>query len=171
MPVENIENLGFRTGWSVKFVKTMILGALLHFKNITCSTWEIKRVGILIKLLEKGVTILWFLFIPISVIYLYLSWIKFTRDCLVNALIIQHFLFKFCSNNAPYDRISYREENVKTPWGRSRSYAGDGPIFLPTEHRPKCEPPPVLQRTHQHFGSGLFPHPRWVQCSKLLLTA
>ncbi|CAB4030278.1 Hypothetical predicted protein, partial [Paramuricea clavata] len=63
-------------------------------------------------------------------------------------------------NGAHYHGISYREENVRTPWGRSRSYAGDGPIYLPTEHRPKWEPPPVLQRTHQHFGSGLFPHPR-----------
>ena len=50
--------------------------------------------------------------------------------------------------------------NVKVPWGRSRSYAGDGPICLPTEYRPKCEPPPVLQKTHHHFGSGLFPYPR-----------
>ena len=62
-------------------------------------------------------------------------------------------------NNAPCGG-NYREENVRTPWGRSRSYAGDGPIYLPTNHRPKREPPPVLQRTHQHFGSGLFPHPR-----------
>ncbi|XP_046843406.1 uncharacterized protein C7orf31-like isoform X2 [Xenia sp. Carnegie-2017] len=62
------------------------------------------------------------------------------------------------------------EERVKTPWGRSRSYAGDGPVYLPTNHRPKGEPPLVLQRTHRHFGSGLFPYPRghpFHQCYEL----
>lgn len=49
---------------------------------------------------------------------------------------------------------------LKKPWGRARSYAGDAPVALPTEHRPKCEPPPLLQKGHNHFGSGLFPHPR-----------
>lgn len=49
---------------------------------------------------------------------------------------------------------------VKAPWGRARSYAGDGPVCLPTEHRPKSEPPLVLQKTHHHFGSGLFAYPR-----------
>ncbi|XP_028401146.1 LOW QUALITY PROTEIN: uncharacterized protein C7orf31 homolog [Dendronephthya gigantea] len=65
-------------------------------------------------------------------------------------------------SNAATNHGNNHDENIKAPWGRSRSYAGDGPIYLPTEHRPKCEPPPVLQRTHKHFGSGgsLFPHPR-----------
>lgn len=62
------------------------------------------------------------------------------------------------SNNLESNDSS--EIYVKAPWGRARSYAGDGPICLPTENRPKCEPPLVLQKTHHHFGSGLFAYPR-----------
>lgn len=58
---------------------------------------------------------------------------------------------------------------VKCPWGRARSYAGDAPVQLPLENRPKCEPPTLLQKSHHHFGSGAHSHPRYfnLSCSSL----
>ncbi|XP_068670353.1 sperm-associated microtubule inner protein 4-like [Montipora foliosa] len=52
--------------------------------------------------------------------------------------------------------------HVKCPWGRARSYAGEAPVSLPSDHRPKWEPPPLLQKGHRHYGSGASPHPRGV---------
>ncbi|XP_068740862.1 sperm-associated microtubule inner protein 4-like [Montipora capricornis] len=52
--------------------------------------------------------------------------------------------------------------HVKCPWGRARSYAGEAPVCLPSDHRPKWEPPPLLQKGHRHYGSGASPHPRGV---------
>ncbi|KAK2562034.1 Uncharacterized protein P5673_014773 [Acropora cervicornis] len=49
---------------------------------------------------------------------------------------------------------------VKCPWGRARSYAGEAPVCLPADHRPKWEPPDLLQKGHRHYGSGASPHPR-----------
>mmetsp|Transcript_72338 Transcript_72338/g.114666 ORF Transcript_72338/g.114666 Transcript_72338/m.114666 type:complete len:267 (+) Transcript_72338:66-866(+) len=50
--------------------------------------------------------------------------------------------------------------HVKCPWGRARSYAGEAPVYLPDNHRPKWEPPAFLQKGHRHYGSGVTPHPR-----------
>ncbi|XP_044178864.1 sperm-associated microtubule inner protein 4-like isoform X1 [Acropora muricata] len=52
--------------------------------------------------------------------------------------------------------------HVKCPWGRARSYAGEAPVCLPADHRPKWEPPDLLQKGHRHYGSGASPHPRGV---------
>lgn len=52
--------------------------------------------------------------------------------------------------------------HVICPWGRARSYAGEAPVCLPSNHRPKWEPPPLLQKGHRHYGSGASPHPRGV---------
>nr|XP_020036723.1 uncharacterized protein C7orf31 homolog [Castor canadensis] len=42
----------------------------------------------------------------------------------------------------------------RLPWGAEREYGGIIPVALPEEHRPKCEPPPVLGKGHQHYGFG-----------------
>lgn len=59
--------------------------------------------------------------------------------------------------------LEQADVQVKCPWGRARSYAGEAPVCLPESHRPKWEPPALLQKGHKHFGSGATPHPRWVQ--------
>ncbi|EDO41411.1 predicted protein [Nematostella vectensis] len=61
--------------------------------------------------------------------------------------------WKFLERSAVYHKV---------PWGRARSYAGDAAVQLPTEHRPKWEPPTMLQKTHKHYGTGANPYPRGV---------
>ncbi|XP_033114779.1 uncharacterized protein LOC117115182 [Anneissia japonica] len=52
------------------------------------------------------------------------------------------------------------EKTPRVPWGMHREYAGEGPINLPDEHRPKSEPPTAVEKGHRHFGSGTDPYPR-----------
>ncbi|XP_071478144.1 uncharacterized protein [Diadema antillarum] len=52
------------------------------------------------------------------------------------------------------------EKHPRVPWGTAREYAGEGPINLPDDHRPKSEPPPAVEKGHRHFGSGANPYPR-----------
>ncbi|CAH7152009.1 uncharacterized protein C7orf31 homolog [Phodopus roborovskii] len=42
----------------------------------------------------------------------------------------------------------------RLPWGAEREYGGIIPVALPEEHRPKCEPPCVMGKGHQHYGFG-----------------
>ncbi|XP_006832264.1 PREDICTED: uncharacterized protein C7orf31 homolog [Chrysochloris asiatica] len=42
----------------------------------------------------------------------------------------------------------------RLPWGADREYGGIMPISLPEEHRPKCEPPRLMGKGHQHYGFG-----------------
>ncbi|XP_055467814.1 uncharacterized protein C7orf31 homolog [Psammomys obesus] len=42
----------------------------------------------------------------------------------------------------------------RLPWGAEREYGGIVPVALPEEHRPKCEPPLVMSKGHQHYGFG-----------------
>lgn len=64
-------------------------------------------------------------------------------------------------NTFRYSRhLEQADVYVKCPWGRARSYAGEAPVCLPESHRPKWEPPALLQKGHKHFGSGVDPHPR-----------
>ncbi|XP_004626533.1 uncharacterized protein C7orf31 homolog [Octodon degus] len=48
----------------------------------------------------------------------------------------------------------------RLPWGAEREYGGMIPVALPEEHRPKCEPPCVMGKGHQHYGFGGEMHPR-----------
>ncbi|XP_071943557.1 uncharacterized protein [Antedon mediterranea] len=54
----------------------------------------------------------------------------------------------------------YLDKTPRVPWGMHREYAGEGPINLPDEHRPRSEPPPLVEKGHRHFGSGTDPYPR-----------
>ena len=64
-------------------------------------------------------------------------------------------------NFCRYSRhLEQADIHVKCPWGRARSYAGEAPVYLPDNHRPKWEPPAFLQKGHRHYGSGVTPHPR-----------
>ena len=64
-------------------------------------------------------------------------------------------------NFCRYSRhLEQADIHVKCPWGRARSYAGEAPVYLPDNHRPKWEPPAFLQKGHRHYGSGVAPHPR-----------
>ncbi|KAM5156778.1 sperm-associated microtubule inner protein 4 [Mantella aurantiaca] len=60
----------------------------------------------------------------------------------------------------------YREFRSSTPavsrlpWGREREYGGVGAVCLPSDHRPKTEPPPLEAKGHKHYGYGGDPWPR-----------
>ncbi|XP_036733000.2 uncharacterized protein C7orf31 homolog isoform X1 [Manis pentadactyla] len=75
----------------------------------------------------------------------------------------------FCSNEvhtplqttarptASEDRYQELRESLpqcRLPWGAEREYGGMIPTSLPEEHRPKCEPPRVRGKGHQHYGFG-----------------
>ncbi|XP_067915071.1 sperm-associated microtubule inner protein 4 [Heterodontus francisci] len=47
----------------------------------------------------------------------------------------------------------------RTPWGTEREYGGVGLINLPDTHRPKAEPPILMEKGHRHFGYGGHPLP------------
>lgn len=49
----------------------------------------------------------------------------------------------------------------RLPWGREREYGGIGAVSLPSDHRPKTEPPPLEAKGHKHFGYGGDPWPRY----------
>ncbi|XP_037693455.1 uncharacterized protein C7orf31 homolog isoform X2 [Choloepus didactylus] len=81
----------------------------------------------------------------------------------------------FCSNElhtplrrkvrptASDDRYQeFREslQQCRLPWGAEREYGGMIPLSLPEEHRPKCEPPCVMGKGHQHYGFGGETWPR-----------
>lgn len=48
----------------------------------------------------------------------------------------------------------------RLPWGREREYGGVGAVSLPSDHRPKTEPPPLESKGHKHYGYGGDPWPR-----------
>ncbi|KAM9308175.1 sperm-associated microtubule inner protein 4 [Gastrophryne carolinensis] len=48
----------------------------------------------------------------------------------------------------------------RLPWGREREYGGIGAVSLPSDHRPKTEPPPQEAKGHKHYGYGGDPWPR-----------
>ncbi|XP_031555735.1 uncharacterized protein C7orf31 homolog [Actinia tenebrosa] len=75
-----------------------------------------------------------------------------------NPGLINHRITTFPERYSKY--VHNTEPYAKCPWGRARSYAGDAEVQLPLEHRPKCEPPQLLQKGHRHFGSGAHPQPR-----------
>ncbi|XP_077993001.1 uncharacterized protein LOC144447016 [Glandiceps talaboti] len=59
----------------------------------------------------------------------------------------------------------YREalERVpRLPWGTHREYGGIQRVNLPEDHRPKSEPPPVVEKGHRHYGTGADPFPRGI---------
>ncbi|XP_058152850.1 sperm-associated microtubule inner protein 4 isoform X2 [Dasypus novemcinctus] len=51
-------------------------------------------------------------------------------------------------------------QHCRLPWGAEREYGGMIPISLPEEHRPKCEPPRLMGKGHQHYGFGGETWPR-----------
>ncbi|XP_048195622.1 uncharacterized protein C7orf31 homolog [Perognathus longimembris pacificus] len=59
-----------------------------------------------------------------------------------------------------YKELRNSLQQCRLPWGTEREYGGLMPVALPDEHRPKCEPPPVLAKGHQHYGFGGEPWPR-----------
>ncbi|XP_051008343.1 uncharacterized protein C7orf31 homolog isoform X2 [Acomys russatus] len=58
---------------------------------------------------------------------------------------------------ASEDRYQELRESLpqcRIPWGAEREYGSLIPVALPEEHRPKCEPPRVMGKGHQHYGFG-----------------
>uniref|UniRef100_A0A4W2CRS1 Uncharacterized protein n=1 Tax=Bos indicus x Bos taurus TaxID=30522 RepID=A0A4W2CRS1_BOBOX len=53
-----------------------------------------------------------------------------------------------------YQKFRQSLQRCRLPWGAEREYGGMIPISLPEEHRPKCEPPRVMGKGHQHYGFG-----------------
>ncbi|XP_076977528.1 sperm-associated microtubule inner protein 4 [Tamandua tetradactyla] len=53
-----------------------------------------------------------------------------------------------------YQELRESFQQYRLPWGAEREYGGMMPISLPKEHRPKCEPPRVMGKGHQHYGFG-----------------
>ncbi|XP_065794897.1 sperm-associated microtubule inner protein 4 isoform X3 [Muntiacus reevesi] len=53
-----------------------------------------------------------------------------------------------------YQKLRQSLQRCRLPWGAEREYGGMMPISLPEEHRPKCEPPRVMGKGHQHYGFG-----------------
>ncbi|XP_005377488.1 PREDICTED: uncharacterized protein C7orf31 homolog isoform X2 [Chinchilla lanigera] len=59
-----------------------------------------------------------------------------------------------------YRELRESHPQCRLPWGAEREYGGIIPIALPEEHRPKCEPPCVMGKGHQHYGFGGETWPR-----------
>eukprot|EP00070_Physeter_catodon_P038872 XP_028345766.1 uncharacterized protein C7orf31 homolog [Physeter catodon] len=59
-----------------------------------------------------------------------------------------------------YQELRESLQRCRLPWGVEREYGGIIPISLPEEHRPKCEPPRVMGKGHQHYGFGGETWPR-----------
>ncbi|XP_057640676.1 uncharacterized protein C7orf31 homolog [Chionomys nivalis] len=53
-----------------------------------------------------------------------------------------------------YQELRESWPQCRLPWGAEREYGGIIPVALPEEHRPKCEPPSVMGKGHQHYGFG-----------------
>ncbi|KAM7325299.1 sperm-associated microtubule inner protein 4 [Alexandromys fortis] len=53
-----------------------------------------------------------------------------------------------------YQELRESWPQCRLPWGAEREYGGIIPVALPEEHRPKCEPPRVMGKGHQHYGFG-----------------
>ncbi|XP_003467976.1 sperm-associated microtubule inner protein 4 [Cavia porcellus] len=53
-----------------------------------------------------------------------------------------------------YQELRESLPQCRLPWGAEREYGGIIPVALPEEHRPKCEPPCVMGKGHQHYGFG-----------------
>ncbi|XP_036038607.1 uncharacterized protein C7orf31 homolog [Onychomys torridus] len=53
-----------------------------------------------------------------------------------------------------YRELRASVPQCRLPWGAEREYGGIIPVALPEEHRPKCEPPRVMGKGHQHYGFG-----------------
>ncbi|XP_008839711.1 uncharacterized protein C7orf31 homolog isoform X1 [Nannospalax galili] len=53
-----------------------------------------------------------------------------------------------------YQELREALPQCRLPWGAEREYGGIIPTALPEEHRPKCEPPCVMGKGHQHYGFG-----------------
>ncbi|XP_038176735.1 uncharacterized protein C7orf31 homolog isoform X2 [Arvicola amphibius] len=53
-----------------------------------------------------------------------------------------------------YQELRESRPQCRLPWGAEREYGGIIPVALPEEHRPKCEPPRVMGKGHQHYGFG-----------------
>ncbi|KAM6152272.1 sperm-associated microtubule inner protein 4 [Erethizon dorsatum] len=53
-----------------------------------------------------------------------------------------------------YQELRESLPRCRLPWGAEREYGGIMPVALPEEHRPKCEPPCVMGKGHQHYGFG-----------------
>nr|XP_048296290.1 uncharacterized protein C7orf31 homolog isoform X2 [Myodes glareolus] len=53
-----------------------------------------------------------------------------------------------------YQELRESRPQCRLPWGAEREYGGIIPVALPEEHRPKCEPPCVMGKGHQHYGFG-----------------
>ncbi|XP_010626554.1 uncharacterized protein C7orf31 homolog isoform X1 [Fukomys damarensis] len=53
-----------------------------------------------------------------------------------------------------YQELRGSLRQYQLPWGAEREYGGIIPVALPEEHRPKCEPPRVMGKGHQHYGFG-----------------
>ncbi|KAM5271505.1 sperm-associated microtubule inner protein 4 [Ctenodactylus gundi] len=59
-----------------------------------------------------------------------------------------------------YQNLRESLQQCRLPWGAEREYGGLIPVALPEEHRPKCEPPCVMGKGHQHYGFGGETWPR-----------
>uniref|UniRef100_G1SXD9 Sperm microtubule inner protein 4 n=1 Tax=Oryctolagus cuniculus TaxID=9986 RepID=G1SXD9_RABIT len=59
-----------------------------------------------------------------------------------------------------YQELRDSLQQRRLPWGAEREYGGVMPISLPEDHRPKCEPPRVMGKGHQHYGFGGQTWPR-----------
>ncbi|XP_050641397.1 uncharacterized protein C7orf31 homolog isoform X2 [Macaca thibetana thibetana] len=59
-----------------------------------------------------------------------------------------------------YQELRESLQQCRLPWGAEREYGGIIPISLPEDHRPKCEPPRVMGKGHQHYGFGGETWPR-----------
>ncbi|XP_045648959.1 uncharacterized protein C7orf31 homolog [Ursus americanus] len=59
-----------------------------------------------------------------------------------------------------YQELRESLQHCRLQWGADREYGGIMPISLPEEHRPKCEPPHVMGKGHQHYGFGGETWPR-----------
>ncbi|XP_012303255.1 sperm-associated microtubule inner protein 4 isoform X3 [Aotus nancymaae] len=59
-----------------------------------------------------------------------------------------------------YQELRESLQQCRLPWGTEREYGGIIPISLLEDHRPKCEPPRVTGKGHQHYGFGGETWPR-----------
>ncbi|XP_034375417.1 sperm-associated microtubule inner protein 4 [Arvicanthis niloticus] len=53
-----------------------------------------------------------------------------------------------------YQELREAMPQCRHRWGAEREYGGILPVSLPEEHRPKCEPPRLMSKGHQHYGFG-----------------
>ena len=58
------------------------------------------------------------------------------------------------ASQARYQELREALPQCRLRWGADREYGGVLPVSLPEEHRPKCEPPRLMSKGHQHYGFG-----------------